>query len=119
MWGLFRVRALLSSAPLSRIDVDEQRVAALSDGLIPIYEPGLEDLVQRNVKQAKLRFSTDIAVAVPNADLLFIAVGTPTRRGDGHADLSYVYGAAENVAKHLDGYTVVVDKSTVPVGTTR
>ena len=104
-------------ATVTCIDVDEQRVAALSDGAIPIYEPGLEDLVQRNVKQAKLRFSADIAGAVPSADLVFIAVGTPTRRGDGHADLSYVYRAAEDIAKYLDGYTVVVDKSTVPVGT--
>ena len=106
-------------ATVTCIDVDEQRVAALSDGVIPIYEPGLEDLVQRNVKQAKLRFSTDIAGAVPTADIIFIAVGTPTRRGDGHADLSYVYSAAGDVAKYLDGYTVVVDKSTVPVGTAR
>jgi len=106
-------------ATVTCIDVDEQRVAALSDGVIPIYEPGLEDLVKRNLQRAKLCFSTDMAEAVPAADLLFIAVGTPTRRGDGHADLSYVYSAAEDVAKYLDGYTVVVDKSTVPVGTAR
>ncbi len=106
-------------ADVTCVDVDEQRVASLSDGVIPIYEPGLEDLVQRGVRQGKLRFSADIAGAVPSADLVFIAVGTPTRRGDGHADLSYVYGAAADVAKHLDGYTVIVDKSTVPVGTAR
>jgi len=106
-------------ATVTCIDVDEQRVAALSDGVIPIYEPGLEDLVKRNLQRAKLCFSTDMAEAVPAADFLFIAVGTPTRRGDGHADLSHVYRAAEDVAKYLDGYTVVVDKSTVPVGTAR
>ena len=106
-------------ATVTCIDVDEQRVAALANGVIPIYEPGLEDLVKRNLQRAKLCFSTDMAEAVPAADLLFIAVGTPTRSGDGHADLSYVYSAAEDVAKYLDGYTVVVDKSTVPVGTAR
>ena len=106
-------------ASVTCIDVDEQRVAALSDGVTPIYEPGLEDLVKRNLQRAKLCFSTDMAEAVPAADFLFIAVGTPTRRGDGHADLSHVYRAAEDVAKYLDGYTVVVDKSTVPVGTAR
>jgi len=106
-------------ATVTCIDVDEQRVAALSDGVIPIYEPGLEDLVKRNVQQAKLVFSSDMTEAIPAADLLFIAVGTPTRRGDGHADLSYVYRAAEDLAKYLDGYTVIVDKSTVPVGTAR
>ena len=106
-------------ATVTCVDVDEQRVAALSDGLIPIYEPGLEDLVRRNVQQAKLYFSTDMPAAVSVADLIFIAVGTPARRGDGHADLSYVYRAAKDLAKYLDGYTVVVDKSTVPVGTAR
>lgn len=106
-------------ANVTCVDVDEQRVAKLSNGIIPIYEPGLEDLVKHNVKRAKLRFSADISGAVPTADLIFIAVGTPTRRGDGHADLSYVYRAAEDVAKHIEGYTVVVDKSTVPVGTAR
>jgi len=106
-------------ATVTCIDVDEQRIESLSDGIIPIYEPGLEDLVKRSVGQGKLRFSADIAGAVPNADLVFVAVGTPTRRGDGHADLSYVYRAAEDVARYLDGYTVVVDKSTVPVGTAR
>ena len=106
-------------ATVTCIDVDEQRVAVLSDGVIPLYEPGLEDLVKRNLQRAKLCFSTDMAEAVPAADFLFIAVGTPTRRGDGHADLSHVYRAAEDVAKYLDGYTVVVDKSTVPVGTAR
>ena len=106
-------------ATVTCIDVDEQVVAALSDGVIPIYEPGLDGLVKRNLRRGKLRFLTDMGEAIPAADLLFIAVGTPTRRGDGHADLSYVYRAAEDVAKYLDGYTVVVDKSTVPVGTAR
>ena len=77
-------------ATVTCIDVDKQRVAALSDGVIPIYEPGLEDLVKRNLRRGQLRFSADMTEAIPAADLLFIAVGTPTRRGDGHADLSYI-----------------------------
>ena len=86
---------------------------------MPIYEPGLEDLVARNVEAGRLHFSTDIGSAVAAADAVFIAVGTPTRRGDGHADLTYVYAVAEEVAAYLTGYTVVVTKSTVPVGTGR
>ena len=101
------------------VDKDEARIDALQNGKIPIYEPGLEDLVQRNVSAERLSFSTDLAANVGQADLVFIAVGTPTRRGDGHADLKYVYAAAEDIARHLQGYTVVVDKSTVPVGTAR
>ena len=101
------------------IDVDESKVAALQQGKIPIYEPGLEALVARNVSEGRLRFSTDLGQAVGQADLIFIAVGTPSRRGDGYADLSYVYSAAKELADHLQGYTVIVDKSTVPVGTAR
>ncbi len=105
-------------ANVSCLDVDEERIARLRKGEVPIYEPGLEDLVERNVDQGRLSFSSDMA-AVGDADLVFIAVGTPSRRGDGHADLSYVYAAAKGVAAQLRGYTVIVDKSTVPVGTAR
>ena len=101
------------------IDKDESKIAALLNHEIPIYEPGLDDLVKRNVTSGRLNFSTDLECAVANADLIFIAVGTPTRRGDGHADLKYVYTAANELAQYLQGYTVVVDKSTVPVGTAR
>ncbi len=101
------------------VDKDKLKIDALLNGKIPIYEPGLEDLVARNVKSGRLNFSLDLKASVKQADLVFIAVGTPTRRGDGHADLQYVYAAAEEVAMHLNGYTVIVDKSTVPVGTAR
>ena len=106
-------------ANVTCLDVDEGKVQALQKGKIPIYEPGLEDLVQRNVKAGRLQFSTQFKDWIGNADLIFIAVGTPTRRGDGHADLKYVYAAAIQIAAHLDGYTIIVDKSTVPVGTAR
>jgi UDPglucose 6-dehydrogenase len=99
------------------IDKDASKIDRLSRGEIPIYEPGLEDLVERNVREGRLSFSTDGAEAIRAADAVFIAVGTPSRRGDGHADLSYVYAAAEEIAGLLDGFTVVVTKSTVPVGT--
>lgn len=101
------------------IDKDEAKIARLKQGEIPIYEPGLDDLVRRNLEAGRLAFETDIASHVPQADVIFIAVGTPTRRGDGHADLTYVFGAAEEVAAHLSGYSVIVTKSTVPVGTGR
>ncbi len=101
------------------IDKSAERIESLKKGIIPIYEPGLDDLVMRNVKAGRLSFSLDYAPAVEDSDAVFIAVGTPSRRGDGHADLTYVYGAAEEIAAHLSGYTVVVDKSTVPVGTAR
>jgi UDPglucose 6-dehydrogenase len=101
------------------VDKDESKINALLNGKIPIYEPGLDDLVERNNRAGRLRFSTELKESVANADLVFIAVGTPTRRGDGHADLQYVYAAAEEVAVYLQGYTVIVDKSTVPVGTAR
>jgi len=101
------------------VDKDESKIDALLKGEIPIYEPGLDDLVSRNVKSGRLSFSLELESAVSNADLVFIAVGTPTRRGDGHADLKYVYAAAEEIAAYLQGYTVIVDKSTVPVGTAR
>lgn len=106
-------------ANVTCVDVDQGKITALEQGKIPIYEPGLDDLVARNVKAGRLGFSTSLDQTVPQADLVFIAVGTPTRRGDGHADLSYVYAAAKEIARHLHGYTVIVDKSTVPVGTAR
>src|ERR1700726_4530720 len=101
------------------IDKDPAKIAALRDGKIPIYEPGLERMVTDNAKAGRLSFGTELAGPVGNADAVFIAVGTPTRRGDGHADLSYVYAAAAEIANAIRGYTVVVTKSTVPVGTGR
>ena len=91
----------------------------LERGEVPIYEPGLEAVLSRNVAAGRLHFTTDLISSVDGADAVFIAVGTPTRRGDGHADLTYVMAAAGDVAKALTGYTVVVTKSTVPVGTNR
>lgn len=101
------------------VDKDHDKIERLKNGEIPIYEPGLDDLVARNMAAGRLNFATDLAAPVAAADAVFIAVGTPTRRGDGHADLSYVYSASEEVAHHLSGYTVIVTKSTVPVGTGR
>jgi UDPglucose 6-dehydrogenase len=101
------------------VDKDADKIARLTNGEIPIFEPGLDDLVQKNVNAGRLSFSLDLQSAVAGADAVFIAVGTPSRRGDGYADLSYVFGAAEELARGLDGYTVVVTKSTVPVGTGR
>ncbi len=101
------------------IDKDEAKVAALRAGTIPIFEPGLDEVVAANVRAGRLSFATGMARAVAGAEAVFIAVGTPSRRGDGHADLSYVFAAAEEMAAHLAGYTVVVTKSTVPVGTSR
>ena len=101
------------------IDRESSKIEQLSQGKIPIYEPGLDELVERNVHYNRLSFSTDLKGAVQGSDAVFIAVGTPTRRGDGHADLQYVFAAAEEVASALNGYTVVVTKSTVPVGTGR
>ena len=99
------------------VDKDKSKIDRLHDGEIPIFEPGLEALVAKNVKQERLFFTTEAKDAIAQADAVFIAVGTPSRRGDGHADLSYVYGAAEEIAALMDGFTVVVTKSTVPVGT--
>jgi len=99
------------------VDKDASKIEALNAGKIPIFEPGLDQLVANNVEAGRLSFTTDLGPAVAGADAVFIAVGTPSRRGDGHADLSYVYGAAEEIARAIDGFTVVVDKSTVPVGT--
>ncbi len=99
------------------VDKDASKIAMLEAGEIPIYEPGLEGLVAANVKARRLSFTTDLSAAVKQADAVFIAVGTPSRRGDGFADLSYVYAASEEIAEALNGYTVVITKSTVPVGT--
>lgn len=99
------------------VDKDAGKIDRLKDGVMPIFEPGLAELVASNVKEGRLSFTLDAKDAIRNADAVFIAVGTPSRRGDGHADLSYVYGAAEEIARHMDGFTVVVTKSTVPVGT--
>jgi UDPglucose 6-dehydrogenase len=101
------------------VDNDPARIRALEAGVIPIYEPGLDEIVAVNARAGRLSFTDDVASAVRRAEAVFIAVGTPTRRGDGHADLSYVYQAAKDIAANLDGYTVVVTKSTVPVGTGR
>jgi UDPglucose 6-dehydrogenase len=101
------------------VDKDDGRVAALRKGEIPIYEPGLEALVARNVAAGRLSFSGDLGPAVAGADVVFLAVGTPMRRGDGYADLSYVFGAVAEIVPHLSGFTVVTTKSTVPVGTSR
>jgi len=99
------------------VDKDEGKIASLRAGGIPIYEPGLDQLVANNVAAGRLSFTTDLAAGVADADAVFIAVGTPSRRGDGHADLSYVFAAAAEIAKAITGFTVIVDKSTVPVGT--
>src|SRR3984957_616665 len=99
------------------IDKDASRIEALRKGIIPIFEPGLEDVVRTNVRWKRLSFETDLATAVGDAEAVFIAVGTPSRRGDGHADLSYVYAAAREIAAAIRNFTVIVTKSTVPVGT--
>jgi UDPglucose 6-dehydrogenase len=101
------------------VDKDADKIAGLKAGKMPIYEPGLEALVENNVRAGRLSFSTDLRASVKSADAVFIAVGTPSRRGDGHADLTYVHDAAREIAEAMDHYTVVVTKSTVPVGTGR
>ena len=106
-------------AYVSCFDVNDKKINDLVEGKIPIYEPGLNILVEKNTKSGRLNFTRDIETAIGEADCVFIAVGTPSRRGDGHADLTYVYAAAKDIAGHLRGYTVIVDKSTVPVGTAR
>ena len=115
---------LVSGACFSEFGIDvvcvdkiDEKIDALNNGEIPIYEPGLDDLVAKNVDAGRLSFTKNLAEAVENADAVFIAVGTPSRRGDGHADLTYVYDAAREVAQSMVGYTVIVTKSTVPVGT--
>jgi len=99
------------------IDVDHEKIARLQAGVMPIYEPGLQELVAKNVREKRLSFTTSLKEGMEKADAVFIAVGTPSRRGDGHADLTYVYQAAEEIAREIKDYVVVVTKSTVPVGT--
>lgn len=101
------------------VDKDADKIKKLKKGMIPIYEPGLEDLLAKQIEGKRINFTTAIAEAVPEADAVFIAVGTPPRRSDQQADLSFVWDAAREVAKHLNGYTVIITKSTVPVGTAR
>jgi UDPglucose 6-dehydrogenase len=101
------------------VDKEADKVASLTRGEVPIYEPGLDDLLARNIKGGRLSFTQDLAKATADADLIFLAVGTPMRRGDGHADLSYVYAAVEEIAPHLKKFVVITTKSTVPVGTSR
>lgn len=101
------------------VDTDASKIERLKAGTIPIYEPGLDDLVAKNTAAGRLSFTTEIGPAVKGADAVFIAVGTPSRRGDGHADLSYVYNAARDIAREMDRHIVIVTKSTVPVGTSR
>lgn len=101
------------------VEADAEKLAALEQGRMPIYEPGLEKLVNENVTAGRLSFTSDLGAAVNGVEAVFIAVGTPTRRGDGHADLSFVYAAAEQVARALTSYAVIITKSTVPVGTGR
>jgi UDPglucose 6-dehydrogenase len=101
------------------VDKDQKKIDRLRGGEVPIFEPGLEDLMRKNVASGRLSFATDLAAAVDGAEAVFIAVGTPTRRGDGHADLTYVMAAAADIGRALTGYAVIVTKSTVPVGTNR
>ncbi|MDA9171083.1 UDP-glucose/GDP-mannose dehydrogenase family protein [Alphaproteobacteria bacterium] len=99
------------------VDKDINKISNLNLGIMPIYEPGLENIVNKNRDAGRLKFSNDIDNYIKNADIIFIAVGTPARRGDGHADLKYIYEAAEQIAKNINNYTVIVTKSTVPIGT--
>lgn len=101
------------------IDTDAEKIDSLNSGKVPIFEPGLQAMIEKNTRSNYLKFGTDLKTAVAGADAVFIAVGTPSRRGDGQADLTYVYAAAQEIAAALTGYTVVVTKSTVPVGTGR
>jgi len=99
------------------VDKDPEKINTLKSGGLPIYEPGLDILIRSNVEAGRLSFTTDLSQAMTGSEAVFIAVGTPSRRGDGHADLSYVYAATKEIAAHITDYTVVITKSTVPVGT--
>ena len=101
------------------VDKDPVRLDDMRRGVSPIYEPGLDELLQRNMKAGRLSFTDNLGPAVKDADIVFLAVGTPMRRGDGYADLSYVFTAVEELSPHLTGFTVITTKSTVPVGTSR
>ena len=106
-------------ANVTCIDVDSDKIDKLREGVVPVYEPGLAELINKNREQGRLSFQDGYDESIGQCDLVFIAVGTPARRGDGHADLKYVYQAVTDIAPYLQGYTVIVDKSTVPVGTAR
>ena len=106
-------------ADVTCIDIDSDKIGKLREGVVPIYEPGLAELINKNREQGRLAFRDGYDESIAECDLIFIAVGTPARHGDGHADLKYVYQAAKDIAPYLEGYTVIVDKSTVPVGTAR
>jgi len=106
-------------ANVTCLDIDQNKIDDLNSGKIPIYEPGLDALVKKNFDEGRLVFTTEYDGVIQAADLIFLAVGTPTRRGDGHADLKYIYQAAKDMAPFLSGYTVIINKSTVPVGTAR
>ena len=99
------------------VDKDKEKIKKLKKGIIPIYEPGLKDLVNKNINEKRLFFECDLSKSINGSSAVFIAVGTPSRRGDGHADLRYVYSAAEEIALSLKNYAVIVNKSTVPIGT--
>ena len=106
-------------ADVTCIDIDSDKIGKLREGVVPIYEPGLAELINKNREQGRLAFRDGYDESIAECDLIFIAVGTPARHGDGHADLKYVYQAVKDIAPYLEGYTVIVDKSTVPVGTAR
>ena len=106
-------------ADVTCIDIDSEKIGKLREGVVPIYEPGLAELINKNREQGRLAFRDGYDESIAECDLIFIAVGTPARHGDGHADLKYVYQAVKDIAPYLEGYTVIVDKSTVPVGTAR
>ena len=99
------------------IDTDSEKIKNLNNGIIPIYEPGLEDLIKKNINEKRIRFVTNLPNGIKKSEAIFIAVGTPSRIKDGYADLSFVFKVAEQIADCLSGYTVIVNKSTVPVGT--
>jgi len=99
------------------VDKDLKKIKNLRNGVIPIYEPGLNELVKKNISQKRLNFETNLKKSLKNASAVFIAVGTPSRKSDGHADLTYVYDVAKDIGRNLNEYAVVVNKSTVPVGT--
>ena len=104
---------------VSVVETNPDRLNALKKGEIPIYEPGLDNLVSNNIKAGRLSFYDNIDLAIPECEAIFIAVGTPPRNGDGHADMTYVHKAAQQIARSLKHYAVIVTKSTVPVGTSR
>ena len=99
------------------VDKDKDKIRKLKKGIIPIFEPGLEELVKKNINEKRLFFENDLKKSLKNSEAIFIAVGTPSRKADGHADLSYVFAAAREIGQHLDNYSVIINKSTVPIGT--